>query len=89
MGQLALVRMCVLNCYSAPQCLSERLKTNAEIGRQVTVMITVNFMCPKSRPSGTINLLYLRGYKIRTAFHPRLDPEIVYHIQNKTLDLDV
>ena len=36
MGQLALVRMCALNCYSAPQCLSERLKTNAEIGRQVT-----------------------------------------------------
>jgi len=35
MGQLALVRRCVLN--SAPQCLSERLKTNAEIRRRVTL----------------------------------------------------
>ena len=38
------------------------------------VMITVNFMCPRSRQSGTINLSYLRGYKIGTAFHPRLGP---------------
>ena len=34
MSRLALVRRCVLN--SAPQCLSERLKTNAEIGRWAT-----------------------------------------------------
>ena len=33
-GRLALVRRCVLN--SAPQCLSERLKTNVKIGRRVT-----------------------------------------------------